>query len=87
MRDGTFTDLAAPAPPPGPGPATRPLGEVRTWPRSFADRLTAPLPGVHAFARLAREGSAALRPGSDGLRDVPKLPFAPGPPPPAARGR
>lgn len=28
--------------------APRPLGEVRTWPRSFADRLTAPLPGVRA---------------------------------------
>lgn len=55
----------------------RPLGEVRTWPGSFADRLTAPLPGVRAMARLAREG--AVRPGADGLRDIPQLPFAPGP--------
>ncbi|MCP9985742.1 MBL fold metallo-hydrolase [Streptomyces sudanensis] len=88
MTDGTPTDLTAPAPPEPPvlperGPAARPPGEVRTWPRSFADRLTAPLPGVHAFARLVREGSAAIRPGSDGLRDVPRLPFAPGPLPPA----
>ncbi|MEU4258861.1 MBL fold metallo-hydrolase [Streptomyces fradiae] len=74
-------------PAPGTGavrcPAPRPLGETRSWPRSFAGRLTAPLPGVRAFARLAREGAAAVRPGADGLRDVPKLPFAPGPLPPA----
>ncbi|CAL9581295.1 MBL fold metallo-hydrolase [Streptomyces sp. enrichment culture] len=97
MTDGTPADLTAPAPRPesappgtgaGPGPlsAPRPLGETRAWPRSFAGRLTAPLPGVRAFARLAREGSAAVRPGADGLRDVPKLPFAPGPLPPAGPG-
>nr|WP_261993998.1 MBL fold metallo-hydrolase [Streptomyces sp. t39] len=62
-------------------PAPRPLGEVRTWPRSFARRLTAPLPGVRAMARLAREG--AVRPGRDGLHDIPRLPFAPGPLPDA----
>lgn len=46
------------APGPGPGPAApRPLGEPRSRPRSFADRLTTPLPGVRAFARLAREGA------------------------------
>ncbi|MEU2183349.1 MBL fold metallo-hydrolase [Streptomyces thermolilacinus] len=96
MTDGTPADLTAPAPRPepappgtgtgaGPGPASapRPLGGTRVWPRSFAGRLTAPLPGVRAFARLAREGSAAVRPGTDGLRDIPKLPFAPGPLPPA----
>ncbi|MFK4221726.1 MBL fold metallo-hydrolase [Streptomyces sp. NPDC019890] len=60
-----------------PRSRTRPLGEIRRWPRSFADRLTAPLPGVRAMARLAREG--AVRPGADGLRDIPLLPFAPGP--------
>ncbi|WP_326653688.1 MBL fold metallo-hydrolase [Streptomyces sp. NBC_01750] len=60
-----------------PRPRTRPLGEIRHWPRSFADRLTAPLPGVRAMARLAREG--AVRPGPDGLQDIPLLPFAPGP--------
>ncbi len=50
------------------------------WPRSFADRLTAPLPGVRAMARLAREG--AMRPMADTLADeIPKLPFAPGPMP------
>jgi hypothetical protein len=40
-----------------PAPALsepRPLGERRHWPRSFADRLTSPLPGVSAFARCRR---------------------------------
>jgi L-ascorbate metabolism protein UlaG (beta-lactamase superfamily) len=55
----------------------RPLGELRRWPKTFADRLTAPLPGVRAMTRLAREG--AVRPGADGLRDASRLPFAPGP--------
>ncbi|MDF3150273.1 hypothetical protein PBV88_56335, partial [Streptomyces sp. T21Q-yed] len=32
----TFRPLAAP----------RPLGERRVWPRTFHDRLTAPLPGI-----------------------------------------
>jgi L-ascorbate metabolism protein UlaG (beta-lactamase superfamily) len=57
--------------------APRPLGERRLWPRSFADRLTAPLPGLRGFARLARE--AALRPGPAGLADIPRLPYEPGP--------
>ncbi|WP_405775191.1 MBL fold metallo-hydrolase [Streptomyces sp. NBC_00859] len=55
----------------------RPLGETRLWPKSFADRLTAPLPGVRAMARLAREG--AVRPRAEGLRDIPLLPYAPAP--------
>ncbi|MDI3407049.1 MBL fold metallo-hydrolase [Streptomyces cavernicola] len=55
----------------------RPLGEERSWPRSFADRLTAPLPGVQALARFAREG--ATRPDAAGLADIPLLPFEPGP--------
>ncbi|GAA3038093.1 hypothetical protein GCM10020000_15250 [Streptomyces olivoverticillatus] len=55
----------------------RPLGEIRSWPRSFADRLTAPLPGVRALARLAREGR--LRPSADALREIPDLPLEPGP--------
>jgi L-ascorbate metabolism protein UlaG (beta-lactamase superfamily) len=54
-----------------------PLGERRMWPRSFHDRLTAPLPGLKAMARFAREGS--VRPGREGLADIPRLPFAPGP--------
>ncbi|MBC2876933.1 MULTISPECIES: MBL fold metallo-hydrolase [Streptomyces] len=62
-----------------PLPEPRPTGEIRTWPRSFADRLTAPLPGVRALARLAREGM--LRPGAEALREVSELPVAPGPPP------
>ncbi|MFJ8076745.1 MBL fold metallo-hydrolase [Streptomyces sp. NPDC096176] len=55
----------------------RPLYEHRTWSRSFTDRLTAPLPGVRAMARFAREG--AVRPGPDGMTDIPALPFEPGP--------
>ncbi len=62
---------------PAATPVLRPLGELRTWPRSFIDRLTAPLPGVRAFARFAREG--AIRPRPEGLADIPRLPFAPGP--------
>ncbi len=58
------------APPP-------PLGGPRRWPRSFADRLTTPLPGLRAFARFAREG--ALRPGPEGLADLGRLPYEPGP--------
>lgn len=56
---------------------TRPLGERRVWPRAFHDRLTAPLPGLKAFARFAREGS--VRPRPEGLADIPQLPFAPEP--------
>ncbi|MEV6650965.1 MBL fold metallo-hydrolase [Streptomyces sp. NPDC051219] len=59
-----------------PGTGLRPVGEIRTWPPSFADRLTAPLPGVRAFARLAREGD--IRPGTAGLNGIPQLPYAPG---------
>ncbi|MCC3773196.1 MBL fold metallo-hydrolase, partial [Streptomyces sp. UNOC14_S4] len=58
-------------------PAPRTLGERRLWPRSFADRLTAPLPGVRALARLAREGS--LRPPAAVLRDLAALPVEPAP--------
>lgn len=62
----------------------RPPGEHRLWPRSFADRLTTPLPGLRAFARLAREG--AFRPGPEGLRGIPDLPYAPAPLPAVAAG-
>ncbi|MBK6011414.1 hypothetical protein JHN45_09570, partial [Streptomyces sp. MBT53] len=55
----------------------RPLGERRVWPRTFHDRLTAPLPGLKAMARFAREGS--VRPRPEGLADIPRLPFAPEP--------
>ncbi|MET7754489.1 MBL fold metallo-hydrolase [Streptomyces sp. NPDC005389] len=72
----------APSPAPPPAPVLHPVGRLRLdWPRSFADRLTAPLPGVRALARLAREG--AVRPRPEGLRDIPLLPFEPGPLPPA----
>lgn len=75
---------AAPGSVPGTAPDTipaltapRPLGELRSWPRSFADRLTTPLPGVRAFAQLAREG--AFRPGTEGLGGIPDLPYRPAP--------
>ncbi|MFJ6755636.1 MBL fold metallo-hydrolase [Streptomyces sp. NPDC091273] len=79
----------APAPPPAPPEperpsAPRPLGAHRRWPGSFADRLTAPLPGVRAFARLAREG--AFRPGPEGLHGIPDLPYEPAPLPAAPPG-
>ncbi|NGN70321.1 hypothetical protein G5C51_41365, partial [Streptomyces sp. A7024] len=54
----------------------RPLGETRTWPRSFTDRLTAPLPGVGMFARMAREGT--LRAPAAATKEIPQLPFEPG---------
>ncbi|MYS15107.1 MBL fold metallo-hydrolase [Streptomyces sp. SID4982] len=65
----------APASPPLAEP--RPLGEHRVWPRTFHDRLTAPLPGWKAMARFAREG--AVRPEPEGLVDIPRLPYEPGP--------
>ncbi|WP_017236763.1 MBL fold metallo-hydrolase [Streptomyces sp. SS] len=74
--------VTAPAPAPAPTPVLQPVGRLRhDWPRTFVDRLTAPLPGVRALARLAREG--AVRPRPEGLRDIPLLPFEPGPLPPA----
>lgn len=57
----------------------RPFGERRIWPRSFTDRLTAPLPGVRALARLAREGR--LRPGPEALPEIAELPVEPAPVP------
>ncbi|WP_299538300.1 MBL fold metallo-hydrolase [uncultured Streptomyces sp.] len=62
---------------PGADPGARPPQDPRVWPRSFADRLTAPLPGVRAMARLVRERS--LRPGAEGLRGISRLPYAPAP--------
>ncbi|MGP3976446.1 MBL fold metallo-hydrolase [Streptomyces sp. 8N114] len=81
------TDVLIQPPPPASGrevpPALsppRPVGARRLWPRSFTDRLTSPLPGVRAMARLAREG--AMRPiGTALAEEIPKLPFAPGPMP------
>ncbi|WP_049574252.1 MBL fold metallo-hydrolase [Streptomyces sp. SBT349] len=62
----------------------RPLFERRSWPRSFADRLTAPLPGMRTLFVAARRG--ALRPTAAELRETAGLPFAPGPLPPAGAG-
>ncbi|MET9857923.1 MBL fold metallo-hydrolase [Streptomyces smyrnaeus] len=71
------TDVLVQPPPPALSPP-RPVGARRIWPRSFTDRLTSPLPGVRAMARLAREG--AMRPiGAALAEEIPKLPFAPGP--------
>ncbi|MFF9029085.1 MBL fold metallo-hydrolase [Streptomyces iakyrus] len=65
------------APPHPPLAEPRPLAERRVWPRTFHDRLTAPLPGLKAMARFAREG--AVRPDPEGLADIPRLPYAPAP--------
>ncbi|SHH75837.1 MBL fold metallo-hydrolase [Streptomyces sp. 3214.6] len=79
----TIKDADAPAPPPPFAPPVpplsppRPLGERRVWPRTFHHRLTSPLPGLKALARFAREGS--VRPGKEGLADIPRLPFEPAP--------
>ncbi|MGC5341622.1 MBL fold metallo-hydrolase [Streptomyces sp. DT24] len=58
-------------------PRPRPLGELRHWPKTFADRLTTPLPGFKGMTRLARE--RAVRPDAEGLRDIHRLPYAPEP--------
>ncbi|MFE0687347.1 MBL fold metallo-hydrolase [Streptomyces sp. JH002] len=65
--------------------APRPLGERRTWPRSFMDRLTSPRPGLTALLRTARQ-NGGLRPGQDTLRQTAELPFAPAPLPEAEAG-
>ncbi|MGK5500704.1 MBL fold metallo-hydrolase [Streptomyces sp. URMC 125] len=75
---------AGAAAPAAPRSVLRPVGERRTWPRSFADRLTEPLPGIRSLARIAREGST--RPDPASLDDVPLLPCEPGPLPEAAPG-
>ncbi|MFH8407470.1 MBL fold metallo-hydrolase [Streptomyces sp. NPDC018019] len=92
MTEQTERSLTEPLPPAdgrpaagpqatGAGAPVRPLREVRQWPRDFTDRLTAPLPGVRALARIAREGK--LRPSAQALLDIPELPFEPGPLPEA----
>lgn len=81
---------AAPRPPSAPAraepppPTLRPVGAKRFWPRSFADRLTAPLPDVRALVRVAREG--AMRPAPQTLGDIARLPCAPGPLPEPGAG-
>ncbi|WP_368073128.1 MBL fold metallo-hydrolase [Streptomyces sp. WMMB 322] len=76
---------SAPAPPaPAKAPALVPVGARRLWPRTFANRLTAPLPGVQALLRVARERS--MRPAPETLGDVARLPYAPGPLPAARPG-
>lgn len=64
--------------------APHPLGARRFWPRSFAHRLTSPLPGVRALGRVAREGS--MRPTAEALREIARLPYEPGPLPEADAG-
>lgn len=60
----------------------RPVGEGRAWPRSFADRLTDPLPSPWRTLRtLARGG---LRPRTT---ELPDLPVQRGGLPPAAPGQ
>ncbi|MFG2292977.1 MBL fold metallo-hydrolase [Streptomyces sp. NPDC048603] len=62
--------------------APRRIGEIRSWPASFADRLTSPLPGVTDFVRLALRGQR-LRPSAKALSQIPDLPLDPGPVPDA----
>lgn len=62
-------------------PAPLPLGLRREWPPDFVHRLTAPLPGVAALARLARDGQ--LRPRPETLHQIAQLPCAPAPLPAA----
>ncbi|MYU05486.1 hypothetical protein GTY81_16610 [Streptomyces sp. SID8366] len=81
---GIRTSAGAGAPPFPPLAEPRPLGERRVWPRTFHDRLTAPLPGLKALARFAREG--AVRPDAQGLADIARLPYAPAPLPRADPG-
>lgn len=50
----------------------RPLGEARIWPRSFADRLTDPLPGVRDLLRVAAQGG--FRPTAEALEGLPGVP-------------
>ncbi|MDT0345980.1 MBL fold metallo-hydrolase [Streptomyces litchfieldiae] len=79
-----MTEQAERPEPPARAAAPRPLFERRTWPRSFADRLTTPLPGPFTLYRASRRG--ALRPGAAALREAAGLPFAPGPLPRAGPG-
>ncbi|MGH4028988.1 MBL fold metallo-hydrolase [Actinomycetota bacterium Odt1-20B] len=74
-RRTTLHVLPTPVPARAPDTGTRP--RPRLWPKSFADRLTTPLPGIRALARFAREG--AVRPPAEALTDIPRLPFEPGP--------
>jgi L-ascorbate metabolism protein UlaG (beta-lactamase superfamily) len=73
-----------PGSPSVPQPVLHPVGAKRFWPRSFAHRLTAPLPDVRALLRVAREGS--LRPAPGTLADVARLPCEPGPLPEPRQG-
>ncbi|MBL1100891.1 MBL fold metallo-hydrolase [Streptomyces coffeae] len=63
----------------------RRTGEIRSWPTSFADRLTSPLPGVTDFVRLALRGQR-LRPSAKALAQVPELPVDPCPVPDVGPG-
>jgi Beta-lactamase superfamily domain len=48
---------------------------TRRWPRSFADRVTAPLPGLPQLVRLWREGGFAG--AAEGVERIPVLPRVP----------
>ncbi len=80
-----MTDQTDRAPRPDPTGARPGTAERRVWPRSFADRLTEPLPGA---LRMVRAGwGLTLRPRrADVAADTPHLPVAPGPLPAAPAG-
>lgn len=64
--------------------AVRPLAERRDWPRTFAGRLTSPLPGVRTLMRAAR--THAFRPTQAGPAELSQLPYDPAPLPSPAPG-
>ncbi|MBD3931262.1 MBL fold metallo-hydrolase [Streptomyces chumphonensis] len=71
-------DTGSPRPTAPPSPAAKPRGR----PRSFADRLTEPLPGTGAVLRAGLTGRFRPR-GEDVRAQVPRLPVEPGPLPEA----
>ena len=77
QSESTTHPLGTPAPaaPFPPLAEPRRLGERRVWPRTFHDRLTAPLPGLKAMARFARAVKQARRSFSSQNRPI--LPRAP----------
>jgi L-ascorbate metabolism protein UlaG (beta-lactamase superfamily) len=77
---GAPASPGVPAPPDTPAPP-RPAAEPRRWPKSFADRLADPLPGMGDLLRVIRE--CAVRPPAHTLADVASLPVAPAPVPEA----
>ncbi|WP_269858871.1 MBL fold metallo-hydrolase [Streptomyces sp. RPT161] len=71
----TAPEAPRPTGAPGTDSRPRPIGERRVWPRSFAARMTEPLPGFLEMFRASRQGG--LRPRREDLADLPRLPVRP----------